>query len=248
MRKRAPDPQAALLFDWQDKQPRGLRLALACVVTFSGLAVLFIIFRVVTPEARPITTRPQQMIVLNPAVPAERALIHQAMDRSFPLLPTESAALTAVPPGATLPKFEPGISTFELKLKPLTSGMTMTAKPKLFALDVEVLPPLPKAEPGPGAGAGAQVLHLRAEGAGAARLRSGTALAEIPLMDAARPRFRLAVGRMGEVMMALPVGTVEDAALMARLHAALMRLRFAPAKQELEWVDVGFGWEGRGPS
>ena len=54
-------------------------------------------------------------------VPAERALIHQAMDRSFPILPAEPGG----PPVAIRrPRLTPGYAGQELRLKPLPADLS----------------------------------------------------------------------------------------------------------------------------
>lgn len=244
-RKSARAEEGGLIFEWDDRQPCGFRLLVACLLTFGGLVGMFMIFRVVTPEARPVTTRPQQMIVLNPDVPAERALIHHAMDRSFPLLPTESAALTAIPSAALMPKFRPASAGMELKLKPLPGSVATSSRQHLLSMELDVLPPPPVAVVPSRPAATPQVLRLQVEGDAAARLEPGTPVADIRLVDASRPRFRVAVGRLGQVTLALPVVAVEDAAAMEQLRKAVLALRFRPAEKDVEWAEVGFRWEGR---
>jgi len=241
---RPPHTESPLIFTWDLRDHTSMRLFVATLLTFAGLAGLFVIFRIITPESRPISTRPQQIIVLNPNVPAERALIHQAVDRSFPLLPTETLALTPLPVSARMPEFSPSSQGWELRLKPLNPAITATAKPRLLTLDLDVLPPLPQpaipaqpppSPPPPPPPVGGEL---------AARLKSGTKLADIPLMDPTRPRFHIAVGSLGQVLMALPLSASEETQIMPQLHAALTALHFTPAaEKEVQWGQVSFRWE-----
>jgi hypothetical protein len=101
--RREEDP--GLIFDWHRKEARAPWLATFLLLTFFGIASLFIIFRIVTPDAPRMIARPQQMILLNPEVAAERALIHRAMDRSFTLLPNESPTFSSLPSAAAIPAY-----------------------------------------------------------------------------------------------------------------------------------------------
>jgi hypothetical protein len=235
--------ESGLLFDWQHQERTGAWLFMFVLLTVGGFALLFILFRIVTPEAPKLTSRPQQMIVLNPNVEADRALINRAVDRSFTLLPSETANLREVPSEAKIPSFEPPVSNFELKLKAPQEGSRSRESPLLFADDIDVLPALPvaaaleaKATP---------PVHLRPQidAAKAIRLMSSPELKDIPLTDPSRPLFRLAVGSLGQVLMALPLGSSEDPAVMVKLHTAMTQLRFEPTGKDLEWVQISFAWE-----
>lgn len=232
-----------LLFDW-DRRERTLSWLLFYVlITALGFAALFILFRIVTPEAPRLTSRPQQMIVLNPDVPAERSLINRAMDLSFTLLPSESSDQRDVPAAMNLPDFQSSLRSFELKLKAPNAGLTTHERPRVFAQDIDVLPPLPPMARRPVKAAQVSTLHAQIDGELAGRLISDASLRDIPLSDPSRPRFRVAVGPLGQVMMALPLAASDDPAVMVKLHAAMTQLRFKPAGKDIEWAQVGFTWE-----
>lgn len=232
-----------LLFDW-DRRERTLSwLLLYVLFTALGFAALFILFRIVTPEAPRLTSRPQQMIVLNPDVPAERSLINRAMDLSFTLLPSESSDQRDVPAALKTPDFRSTTSSFELKLKAPNAGPTAHERPRLLAHEIDVLPPLPPVTAQPVKAAPISALRVKIDGALADRLISGSTLRDIPLSDPSRPRFHVAVGPLGQVMMALPLTASDDPAVMVRLHAAMTQLRFKPAGKDIEWAQVGFHWE-----
>lgn len=249
--KKHRSPESALLFDWHRREARGPWLLAFFLITLGGIGSLFLIFRIVTPDAPRISARPQQMIVLNPDVPAERALIHRAQDRSFTLVPSDSPLSDNLPAAVRLPEFQPGIHGFQLRLK--SAGSQITASEHLSLLEQDFLDSLPPLPPGPGTRtttpaprpAPAAILKARVEDTTARPLISGSDLSGIPLMDPARPRFRIAIGTLGQVVMAMPLSVSEDPAIMVRLHSAMTQLRFQPApdKKTIEWAEVSFAWE-----
>ncbi len=241
--KHSQQHESPLIFDWDRRERTTAWLLLGLLITGLGFAALFIVFRIVTPVTPKLTSRPQQMIVLNPDVPVERALINHAMDLSFTLLPSESSDQRAVPSSVKLPDFQPALAGFELKLKAPNAGLTTRERPRLFAQDIDVLPPLPKLEKIPVKAAQASALKVKIDGEMASRLISDAALHDIPLSDPSRPRFRIAVGSLGQVVMALPLASSDDPAVMVKLHAAMTQLRFQSGGKDIEWAQVGFDWE-----
>ncbi|GEP42974.1 hypothetical protein [Brevifollis gellanilyticus] len=245
--KKARSPESALVFDWHRREARGPWLLAFFLLTAGGIGSLFIIFRIITPETPKITSRPQQMIVLNPDVPAERALIHRAQDRSFTLVPSDSPVSQSLPPAAKLPEFQPAIRSFEMKLKSAGSQIATNDHNSLMEQDfLDALPPLPALAPKvPRKTSPPSVLKALVEEQGARALLSGADLKDIPLMDPTKPRFRVAIGSLGEVVMALPVSSSEDPAIMVKLHSAMTQLRFQPApeKKDVEWAEVSFAWK-----
>jgi len=245
--KKGSSPESALIFDWGRHEHRGPWLMAYFIITLLGLASLFLIFRIVTPEAPKLTTRPQQMIVLNPDVPAERALIHRAQDRSFTLVPSDTLGGQTIPSEARLPAFKSAISSFEMRLKSAGSKLTTNERPSLMEQDFfDVLPPPSEMEPAKkSVSSVTSVLRVRLADKSSRDLLSGRNLKDIPLVDPARPRFRVAIGSLGQVVMAVPVASSEDPSVMVKLHAAMTQLRFQPApeQKDLEWADVSFAWE-----
>jgi hypothetical protein len=245
--KKEDSPESALLFDWGRREHRGPWLMAYFLLTLLGLASLFVLFRIVTPEAPKLTTRPQQMIVLNPGVPAERALIHRAQDRSFTLVPSDTLGGQSIPSEARLPAFKSAISSFGMKLRSAGSVLTASDRPSLMEQDfLDALPPPTELEPvKKSTTPAAFVLRARLAGEPPRALLSGRDLKDIPLLDPARPRFRVAIGSLGQVVLAVPVASSEDPAVMVKLHAAMTQLRFQPqpAQKDLEWADVSFAWE-----
>jgi hypothetical protein len=241
-------PERPLTFDWHSHDRSLLRMAFSMLLTLVAIVGMFIVFRVVTPESRPVDVRPQRVLLLNPNVPAERALIHQAMDRSFGMLPSEPA-VTEPPAGLVLPEFTPSFTGYELRLKPLPAGLNASARARPFALDMDLLPPLPPPSVKPPPAPPSQVLRAALNGPAASRAQGTLLIPDVPLADINRPRFQVAVGPLGRVLMALPLSASDDVAINQKLHHFIMQLRFAPAETQVEWAQVSFEWgrqqEGR---
>lgn len=234
-----------LLFDWQGRDSSLLRMGLALAVTLAAFVGMFIVFRVVTPDSRPAEVRPQRVIMLDAAVPAERALIHKAMDQSFGMLSSE-ATVTLPVKNLERPRFRPSFTDHELRLKPMPPGLAATPRPLPLTLDLDVLPEVARQPLAPGGRAQPAPPHvLRAvvEGELATRLPRSLEISGVPLADATRPRFQVAVGPLGQVLMALPLLGSDDASIQQKLHHAVLQLKFAPAAAEIQWGQVSFQWE-----
>lgn len=227
MKAQAQDPGRKLLFDWQGDDRSWLRMAVALLLTLIGLFGLFVVFRVVAPTPTGRDVRPQHVLVLNPEVPAERALIHRAMDRSFPILPAEPAA-----PAVAIrrPRLTPGYAGQELRLKPLPADLAdgLTVRPVAVGLRL-LPPPVAVAAPVTGPASARQRLVPVFDEALAARAPAAVDLGDVPLSETSRLQFHLAVDARGRVSHALPLALTEEAELTARLAEALRALRFREA-------------------
>jgi hypothetical protein len=241
-RRRHQDGEDALIFDWNAHDGSTGRLLLAGLVTMGAFIALFLAFRILTPEPRPVLTRPQQVLVLNPEVPAERALINQAIDRSFALIPTDGVTGT-LPSAVQMPVYKPGIASFELKPEPLNASATDRERPRFLSLDLDVEPQAAAPKPRSFPEAPRSVLRAVLDGDAAGRLAQGRELPGVALVDPNKPRFRVAVGARGQVLMAMPLVASEDAAVMEQLRVALMKWRFTPDQKPVEWTQVTFRWE-----
>ncbi|MBV6501105.1 MAG: hypothetical protein CJBNEKGG_03601 [Prosthecobacter sp.] len=247
--RRAED--TGLIFDWHRKEARGPWLAAFLLLTLFGIASLFIIFRIVTPDAPRMIARPQQMILLNPEVPAERALIHRAMDRSFTLLPNESPTFSSLPSAAAIPGFRPGIRGYEMKLK--SPGSQRASNDDNAPLPVmtfdDILPPLPVVLPAAAASAKPRSsLRLRVTTSSGRKPIPPPSWHDIPLTDPERVTFRIGIDPGGRVQIALPLNSSEDPEVMDRLRTAITGTRFEPGSagaSDLEWAEAGFYWESQ---
>lgn len=243
--KKASPPESLLIFDWKRQERTAPWLLSFLLITVFGIASLFVLFRIVTPGAPKLTARPQQMIVLNPDVPAERALIHRAMDRSFTLLPSETLGIHDVPAAARLPDFKP--TAFEMKLKAANSTLAARERPGLLEQNfLDALPPLPQAKQVEQKNPPKVTLKARIENATKRELVSDGTLLDIPLLDPGKARFRVGIGRLGQVLLAVPVSASEDPEIMVKLHAAMTQLHFQPnpaQQEEIDWAEIAFTWE-----
>ncbi len=242
--KKASSPESQLIFDWKRRERTTPWLLSFLLITVFGVASLFVLFRIVTPGAPKLTARPQQMIVLNPDVPAERALIHRAMDRSFTLLPSETPGIHDVPTAARLPAFFR--EAFEMKLKAANSTLAARERPGLLEQNfLDALPPLPPAKPVELKPAPKATLKAHIENTLKRGLISGGTLQDIPLLDPSKTRFRVAIGSLGQVLLAVPVSSSEDPEVVVKLHSAMTQLHFepSPAQTDIDWADIGFAWE-----
>lgn len=227
MKAHASDPARHLLFDWQGHDRSWLRMGIALVLTLAGVSGLFVVFRVVAPTPTGRDVRPQHVLVLNPEVPAERALIHRAMDRSFPILPTDPA-----PPSVAIrrPRLRPVYAGQELRLKPLPADLAEGLPARPVAAGLRLLPPpaataAPPVMPAPAR----QRLVPVFDKALAARAPAVADLGDVPLAETSRLQFHLAVDDRGRVSHALPLALTEEAELSARLAGVLRTLRFRGA-------------------
>lgn len=240
--KDSRNSDSGLLFDWHREERTGLWLLSAFLVTAAGFALLFILFRITTPEAPKLTSRPQQMIVLNPNVDTDRALINRAVDRSFTLLPTDSHMIREIPTEAESPAFEPPVSRFELKLKAPQLSTQNRESPLLFAVDIDTLPPLPHLIVNEATKVAQAKLKPVIQSDSTLRILRTPPLNDIALTDAGRPQFQLAIGPLGQVIVALPLSSSEDPAIMVKLHTAMTQMRFEPTGKEIAWAEVTFVW------
>lgn len=237
--KRPPE----LLFDWHAHDRSLIRMGLALLITIAAWAGMFIVFRVVTPESRPVDVRPQRVMLLNPNVPAERALIHKAMDRSFGLVPSDTDVITTVK-GLKKPTFTPSYAQQQLRLKPLPGSLSASPQTRPFAQELDILPPLPAplSEP-PAARPRPNQLHILVEGPASSRAPQPLLVKDVLLADTTRPRFQVAIGPDGRVLMALPLSTSDDPAINQKLHHAVTQLHFSPAEKDMEWAQISFQWQ-----
>lgn len=226
MKRHAHDSAERLLFDWRGDDRSLLRMGAALVLTLAGMFGLFVVFRVVTPVPAGRDVRPQHLLVLNPEVPAELALIHQAMDRSFPILTAEA---DRPPAGFRRPRLTPGYAGQELRLKPLPADLSEGLLERPVAVGLNLLPPPPalteRAPPAPPK----QRLRPVFDEALAARAPAAPDVGDVPLAETSRLQFHLAVDAAGRVSHALPLVLTEDAELGARLAAVLRTLKFREA-------------------
>lgn len=237
-----PHPsEPGLIFAWGVRDYSLWRLLLALLALMLAMAGFFFVFRIVHPVVQRPPVTPQHVISLNPANPAELALIHRAQDRSFALLSDEDADLQDQSP---LLSFQPSFAGYEIKLKELDAEPATIKQPRLFTAASDVLPPVPARSIAhvpvvPDARLYAVVSPVLAQ-----RGPASVELEGIKLTQPTRVQFRVAVGSAGQIVTALPLGSVDEAEVMQQLYAAVFALRFTPSEvNRVEWGEISFRWE-----
>jgi hypothetical protein len=242
-----------LIFDWTppERVRRVSWLMFYLFITVLGLAVLFIIFRIVPPQPPKLTARPQQIIVLDPSAAEDRALIHRSLDRTFPLIPSVLGrdSLRQLDPEhlAKTPAYRPESRDFQFSLREGQSDAMRALQLPLITQARDLLPAPPADQEAPQSTAGAEAavsqLQLRLSGEAAGALLSSPTLATLSLSDAARVHYLLCIGSRGQVELAMPLSSSENAAIMVQLHTAMTQLRFQAVEEEHRWVEASFAWQ-----
>lgn len=237
-----PHPsEPGLIFAWEVRDYSLWRLVLALLALMLAMAGFFFVFRIVHPTVQRPAVTPQHVISLNPANPAELALIHRAQDRSFALLSDDDSDLQVKSP---LLAFQPTFAGHEIKLKDLDPAPAAIQQPRLFTAAADVLPPVPARSISHLPVAPEARLHAVMSPSLAQRGPASVELQGIKLTEPTRVQFRVAVGRAGQIITALPLSSVEDPGVMQQLHAAVTALRFTPAEvKQVEWGEISFRWE-----
>lgn len=233
--------EPGLIFAWEVRDHSMWRLFGALVLLMSAMGGFFFIFRIVHPVAQRLPVTPQHVISLDPGNPAELALIHRAQDRSFALLSDEDSSLPVESP---LLAFHPSFEGHEIKLRELGPAAATVRQPRLFTAAADVLPPVPKRAVDSVAAAPAAKLHAIMSSTLAKRGPASVELSGIKLTQPTRVQFRVAIGNAGQIIVALPLSSVDDAEVMQQLHAAVVSLRFTPSEvKRVEWGEISFRWE-----
>ncbi|WP_395736921.1 hypothetical protein [Prosthecobacter sp.] len=237
--------EPALIFAWGVRDHSTWHLFVALLLLMAAMAGFFFIFRIVHPVAQRLPVTPQHVISLNPKNPAELALIHRAQDRSFALL---SDAESTLPVEGTALAFHPSFEGHQIKLRELDPAATAIHQPRLFTAAADVLPPVPHRVAPPVAAAPAAQLRAFMSTALAKRGPASVELSGIRLTQPTRVQFRVGIGSSGQIITALPLGSVEDVEIMQQLHAAVLSLRFTPSEaKQVDWGEVSFRWGEASP-
>ncbi|WP_395746261.1 hypothetical protein [Prosthecobacter sp.] len=241
MSTKPPPSTSGLIFAWDVHDHSTWRLVGALLLLMATMAGFFFVFRIVHPVTQRLPVTPQHVISLDPANPAELALIHRAQDRSFALL---SDADSMSPMESPLLAFQPSYAGHEIKLRELEPAPTPIRQPRLFTAAADVLPPVPRRTVDSVAMPAGAKLHAILSPGLAKRGPARVELDGIKLTQPTRVQFRVAVGSAGQIVTALPLSAVDDAEIMQQLHAAVLTLRFTPAEvKRVEWGEISFRWE-----
>jgi hypothetical protein len=115
-----------------------LSLSLLLVVLLSGF---FLVFRISYPQVIQADATPHHLLILDPTDPESLALIHRAQDKSFAILPAETAedAITQ-----QMPVFVPSYAGATIPLQSLPPIEVTSRHPQLFTAASSVLPAVPR--------------------------------------------------------------------------------------------------------
>lgn len=233
-----PEPETGqtLIFHWPKPLEQGRRLIFWIFVVILGLAAFFYVFQVVYPQSQRRTPVPHQVILLDPANPAARAILHKVQDRDFLVLPGEEAIPSRLRLEDTAPVFHPSYEDHRLELQELPHKQFTVPPARLLKVDEPMLPPLDLSELKPGnkppAGSSPAVqprLHLKLDD-GLVR-RKVVHPPDFSGLEPANPgghKVQLAVDANGQVWFALPLRETENLEISRQLAARLLLMRFEP--------------------
>lgn len=248
---KSDDEAAGLTFQWRERESPHARLFFCLLLTTAGAVLFFMLFKVVYPQARHVSTAPQQVMLLDPAQSAARDIVNQARDENFLLLGTTSdPSQVGLVGDELMPVFKPSFAGFTMKLVDLPGVRDSHSLPRVFIAAETPLPPVATVkkahlENAPTRTAGRVlrvVLHgdLSARGlAGPGEVNSGLA-AGVGML----PRYRVSVSAAGQVTFALPLEDVADPKQARAWQDGVAGLRFKPGRRlEPQWGEVSFKWE-----
>jgi|GEM_PF-609929 len=252
-----------LIFDWGRLKGGGSRLIFAILAVLAGITLFFYLFKVVYPESERFTPVPHQVLALNAADPANRAIMNKVRDVDYLILSQNKEMEDSASLSGMAPVFHPSFEGHQLTLQDLPHRPFVPQPPRLMDSDEPVLPPLDLSElkgesrsvalPKPASSKAARLV-MKFEGLPAERLpKSIPDLSEVPVTDPEAYRFKIGVNADGRVSFTLPVSAPDQPAVVALLTERIRRLRFAPvandegadkteALVEPQWGDVLFEW------
>lgn len=230
-----------LTFQWKVRDRSTLHVTLAFFGLVLVMVAFFLIFRISYPALQRASATPQRILVLDPTDPAALAIIHRAEDKSFGLFPAESRGAAT---DGIATSFTPSFAGATLSLREMAAAPATPRYPRLFTPTTSVLPIVPPRATLPPSDPPRSILHAVPGTEIARRAPASTELPDIALDDPQGVQFRVSIGSAGQVIVALPLTAVDDAALMKSLHDAICRLHFTPdPKKPQEWGTLSFRWE-----
>lgn len=249
-RRTEEDP---LIFGWRMPVREGRSLLFWLLMVVLGMAGFFYLFQVVYPQSQRFTPAPQQVLVLNPADPAARAVMSKMRDRDFMILPSDAEAAIGPELDDMVPLFHPSFEKHEMALQDLphrvftvpAARLLRMNEPVLPALDLKDMNPAPAATAAP---ASPPKLVLRLAGGAAGReLLHSPKLDNLLVIEPDAFRFQIGIDENGVVQFALPLETPPATSQDLVQHAIghLKHLRFKPGSDNvsgLVWGTATFQW------
>ncbi|CAN5904118.1 hypothetical protein BH11VER1_BH11VER1_34640 [soil metagenome] len=258
MAKKSAEP-SLLNFHWHRPAGSDGRLWRWLIVAALGLISFFYLFKVVYPQTSRVTPLPQQVLILNGADPASRAIMNRVQDIDHLILPTSSDITNPVNLEERVPVFHPSFENHVFALQDLPYKAVKVRPARLLDTSSPILPPLDlsdlketptviqRHDDGP---------HLTMKLSGDLASRSLLSPPDFTLLgitDADAYRFQLGVDSRGQVIFALPISENSTPEITQRLGRHLSQLKFhalpskdtAPGKPA--WGVATFQWSTANP-
>lgn len=253
MPRKSAEP-SSLNFHWHQPAGSGGRLWRWLIISALGMTGFFYLFKVVYPQTRHVTPLPQQIVLLNSADPAARAIMNRVQDVDHLMLPTSSDVTNPIHLEEQAPVFHPSFENHVFALQDLPYKAVKVRPARLLDTTSPMLPPLDlsdlKETP--------TVIQRRANGPHLTMKLNGElngrALLAPPdftllgLTEADAYRFQLGVDSRGRVTFALPINENGNPEVTQQLMHHLSQLRFAalPVKDNAlskpMWGIATFQW------
>ncbi len=240
-----PNKDSPLIFHWPKPLEQGRRLAFWIFVVVLGLAAFFYLFQVVYPQSLRRTPVPHQILVLDPADPAARAILNKVRDRDFLVLPGDEATSDRLRLDDRAPVFHPSYEGHRLELQDLPHKAFTVPPARLLKVDEPVLPPLDLSElKQPETPSSTEEVapepRLEMVLSGDLAERKLVVPPDLSGISPAYPgghKFQLVANADGRVWFVLPLRDTENLEISRSLAERLLKMRFEPA---------GVAAEGRG--
>ena len=248
------DKPAPLIFEWDKPRSVGPGLFVWLLVSMLGLGLFFYLFKVVYPQTQRVTPVPQQVFMLNSALPSNQALINRVRDLDYLVLSGSDDTMKEVKLEDRVPVFHPTFEKHELQLQDLPHKDYATAPPRLLNIREPVLRPpdlseLKKKDSQMGKIAANAELKLQFDGPVAnLNLVQPSNFTSLQLSDPDAWRYQIGVEKSsGRVAFVLPVNAGEQPKVGQEILKRLQELRFEPqlntdSTESVIWSSVTFSW------
>lgn len=231
MAKKTAEP-SLLNFHWHRPAGSDGRLWLWLIISALGLTGFFYLFKVVYPQTRRVTPVPQQVLILNSADPAARAIMNRVQDIDHLVLPTSSDITNPINLDERAPVFHPSFENHVFALQDLPYKAFKVPPARLLDTTTPILPPLDLSD----LKEAPTVIQRHATGPSLTMKLSGDlasrALLNTPnftplgFTDTEAYRFQLGVDSHGHVAFALPIRDAANPEMTKLIVQHLTQLRF----------------------
>ncbi len=248
------DNAAPLIFEWNKPGHKGPGLFIWILATLLGIGFFFYLFKIGYPQTQRVTPVPQQVFMLNGALPANQALIHRVRDLDYLILSGSDDTIKEVKLEDRVPVFHPSFEKHELQVQDLPHKDFTTAPPRLLDATAPVLraPDLSELkkmeQPLPGVASKAE-LRLHLEGpATVLKLMHQPDFNALSLSDPDAWRYQIGIEKStGRVAFSLPINMGEPSKTGSEILKRLQELQFEPQAdgtpaESVIWSLATFVW------